>query len=61
MQEVFRHWDTATVGLVNGLLEDAGIRTVLRTNHRAQVRRNACANSRSSQWSHEPDGEQWRD
>ena len=30
MQEVFRHWDTATVGLVNSLLEDAGIRTVLR-------------------------------
>ncbi|MEC8013311.1 MAG: DUF2007 domain-containing protein [Verrucomicrobiota bacterium] len=30
MQEVFRHWDTATVGLVNSLLVDAGIRTVLR-------------------------------
>ena len=30
MQEVFRHWDTATVGLVNSLLEDAGIRTVIR-------------------------------
>ena len=30
MQEVFRHWDTATVGLVNGFLEDAGIKTVLR-------------------------------
>ena len=30
MQEVFRHWDTATVGLVNSLLEDAGIKTILR-------------------------------
>ena len=30
MYEVFRHWDTATVGLVNGLLEDAGIKTILR-------------------------------
>ena len=30
MHEVFRHWDTSTVGLVNGLLQDAGIRTVLR-------------------------------
>ena len=30
MYEVFRHWDTSTVGLVNGLLQDAGIRTVLR-------------------------------
>ncbi|NCZ63729.1 MAG: hypothetical protein EBY62_08025 [Cellvibrionales bacterium] len=30
MHEVFRHWDTSTVGLVNGLLQDAGIMTVLR-------------------------------
>ena len=30
MYEVFRHWDTSTVGLVNGLLQDAGVRTVLR-------------------------------
>ena len=30
MYEVFRHWDTATVGLVNGLLEDVGIKTILR-------------------------------
>ena len=30
MYEVFRHWDTATVGLVNCLLEDAGIKTILR-------------------------------
>ena len=30
MQEVFRHWDTATVGLVSSILEDAGIKTVLR-------------------------------
>ena len=30
MHEVFCHWDTSTVGLVNGLLQDAGIRTVLR-------------------------------
>ena len=30
MLEVFRHWDTATVGLVNSLLEEAGLHTVLR-------------------------------
>ena len=30
MHEVFCHWDTSTVGLVNVLLQDAGIRTVLR-------------------------------
>ena len=30
MFEVFRHWDTATVGLVNSLLEEAGLQTVLR-------------------------------
>ena len=30
MYEVFLHWDTSTVGLVNGLLQDAGVRTVLR-------------------------------
>ena len=30
MYEVFRHWDTATVGLVNGLLEDAWDKTILR-------------------------------
>jgi hypothetical protein len=30
MLEVFRHWDTATVGLVNSLLEEAGVQTVLR-------------------------------
>jgi hypothetical protein len=30
MFEVFRHWDTATVGLVNSLLEEAGVQTVLR-------------------------------
>ena len=30
MHEVFRDWDTATVGLVNHLLKEAGIRTILR-------------------------------
>jgi hypothetical protein len=30
MFEVFRHWDTATVGLVNSLLEEADVQTVLR-------------------------------
>jgi hypothetical protein len=30
MYEVFRHWDTSTVGLVNGLLQDSGLRTILR-------------------------------
>jgi hypothetical protein len=30
MLEVFRHWDTATVGLVNSLLKEAGVQTVLR-------------------------------
>jgi hypothetical protein len=30
MYEVFRHWDTSTVGLINGLLQDFGIRTILR-------------------------------
>ena len=30
MHEVFRHWDTATVGLVNSILEEAGVHTVLR-------------------------------
>ena len=30
MHEVFRHWDTATVGLISSILEEAGIKTVLR-------------------------------
>lgn len=29
MYEVFRHWDTATVGLLNNLLQDAGVPTIL--------------------------------
>ena len=30
MNEVFRHWDTATVGLISSILEEAEIKTVLR-------------------------------
>lgn len=30
MYEVFRHWDTSCVRLINGLLQDLGLHAILR-------------------------------